>query len=163
MATLHLEVGRVKMSSGFSSRSPSDDCGFAGNVKWSTQDYIDAHVVVITSGKHNYQGCKIPIPTKIRYDRIKEALGNKISAKEHRVLSLLEFGMPIDCNSKFGIKKPQKKHHSAVSFTDAIEEYLGKNIKSQAILSLFKQPSVLGLCFSPLMRPLRRLLLLPLG
>ena len=73
------------MSSGFSSRSPVGGCEFAGNVKWSTQDYIDAHIAVVTSGKHNYQGCKIPIPTKIRYDRIKEALGNKISAKEHRV------------------------------------------------------------------------------
>ena len=119
------------------------------NVKWSTQDYIDAHIAVVTSGKHNYQGCKIPIPTKIRYDRLKEALGKEISAKEHRVLSLLEFGMPIDCSSKFGIKKPQKNHHSAVSFTDAIEEYLGKNIKSQAILGPFKQPPVPNLCLAP--------------
>ena len=126
-------------------------CEFAGNVKWSTQDYIDAHIAVVTSGKHNYQGCKIPIPAKIRYDRLKEATGKEISAKEHRVLSLLEFGMLIDCSSKFGIKKPQKNHHSAVSFTDAIEEYLGKNIKSQAILGPFKQPPVTNLCFSPLM------------
>ena len=83
---------------------------FGGDIKWSTEDFLDAHRAIVSSGKHNFEGCKIPIPTAIRYDRLKEALGSEITPKEQRVLSLLEFGMPIDCEGKFGVKKLQKNH-----------------------------------------------------
>ena len=106
---------------------------------------------MVASQKHNYEGCRIPIPTSIRHDRLQLALGDEITPKEQKVLSLLKYGMPINCKSEYGVKKPQKNHHSAVSFKDAIEEYLDKNIKSQAILGPFEQSPFPGLCFSPLM------------
>ena len=120
-------------------------------MKWSTQDFIEAHFAISESGKYNYEGCKIPIPTSIRYDRLREALSSGATPKEQRILKLLEFGMPIDCMSDYGIKKPQKNHHSAVSFKNAINEYLGKNIKAQAILGPFKQSPIPDLSYSPLM------------
>ena len=67
------------------------------------------------------------------------------------MLSLLKFGMPIDCKSEYGVKKQQKNHQSAISFKDAINEYLGKNINTQAILGPFTQSPIPGLSFSPLM------------
>ena len=93
-------------------------------VKWDTGEFLEAHRVVKASGKFNFEGCKIPIPTPIRYDRIKEALGDEVSPKEQRVLSLLEFGMPLDCNPEYGVKEKQKNHSSAVCFKDAIDDYI---------------------------------------
>lgn len=147
---LALGTGNVRGSSVFSSKSTSVS-SFSGSVRWSTHDFFEAHFAVSASGKHNYESCRIPIPTKIRYDRLREALGDKATPKECRVLTLLEFGMPIDCKSEYGIKKPQKNHHSAVGFKDAIEEYLGKNIETQAILGPFKQSPIPDLSYSPLM------------
>ena len=77
-------------------------------MRWSTNDYINAHKAVKGSGKYNFEGCRIPIPTNIRYDRIEEALGGDVSHKEQRVLNLLKYGMPIDCKPNFGICKKQK-------------------------------------------------------
>ena len=120
-------------------------------VSWTTADYISAHDAVRESGKFNFQGCRIPIPTAIRNDRIEAALGPNISSKDKKVVSLLRYGMPINCDDMFGIKSPQKNHHSAIIFKDQIEEYLSKNVSSQAMLGPFEEAPILDLCFSPLM------------
>ena len=41
-----------------------------------------AHRLVKESGLHNFEGCKISLPTTIRYDRLKEALGDDASPKD---------------------------------------------------------------------------------
>ena len=133
---------------GFSSDSLSTE---SWGVKWDTGNFIEAHKAVKASGKFNFEYCKIPIPTPIRYDRIEDALGDEISPKEQRVLSLLKFGMPIDCNPAFGVNKHQKNHFSAVSFKDSINEYISKGVQSQAILGPFEQSPITDLCYSPLM------------
>ena len=76
-------------------------------VKWSTEEYIAAHREVVRSGLHNFQGCKIPIPTKIRFDRMRAALGNEVTSKELKMLDLLKYGMPLNCKPGYGISKPQ--------------------------------------------------------
>ena len=121
------------------------------DVSWSSEDFISAHNTVRASGKFNFQGCKISIPTKIRYDRINEALGVEASLKELRVLNLLRFGMPMDCNAWFGIKRMQNNHYSAVTHKEAIETYFAKNTENQAILGPFTTSPIKDLCFSPLM------------
>ena len=67
------------------------------------------------------------------------------------MLSLLRFGMPINCKYNFGIKKLQKNHFSAISHKDAIEDYLGKNVEVQALLGPFTVFPIPELCCSPLM------------
>ena len=120
-------------------------------VQWATEDFMLAHKAVKESGKHNFEGCKIPIPTTIRYDRIEEALEGIVSPKERRVLALLKYGMPLDCKPNFGVIKKQKNHFSALSHRDAIGDYLSSNLECQAILGPFKISPIAKLCFSPLM------------
>ena len=96
-------VGLV--SSGPSSGSLSCLPEGSGKVSWATEDFIRVHKEVRESGRHNFQGLRIPIPTAIRYDRIEAALGPNISPKEQRVLDLIKYGMPLDCESGYGIKK----------------------------------------------------------
>ena len=124
---------------------------FGGEVSWSSEDFLSAHRAIARSGKYNFEGCRIPIPTIIRYDRLEEALGDNVSDKERRVLDLLKFGMPIDCQQNFGVKKHQKNHQSAVNFKNAIEEYLRVNIDMQAIIGPYEHSPIPELRYSPLM------------
>lgn len=92
----------------FSKNSASGLSSYSQGIRWETEDFIKVHKLLKESGKHNFEGCRIPIPTAIRHDRFREALGDEASPKEVRVLSLLEFGMPIDCKPSYGVKKLQK-------------------------------------------------------
>ena len=129
--------------------SDSSSCGWG--IRWTTDDFINAHKLVRESGKFNFEGCRIPIPTAIRHDRLRAALGVGISPAEHRILSLLEFGMPIDCKPGYGIKKPQKNHFSAIGFSKEVGEYFKKGVNSQALMGPFESPPIEDMCFSPLM------------
>ena len=129
--------------------SPSTE--FYGGVEWSTEDFLTAHNSVVSSGRFNYEGCMIPIPTSIRYDRLEEALGNSITPKESKFIKLLKFGMPIGCKPGFGVSKIKKNHYSAVCHSEAIGEYLAKSVMSQAMLGPFDIPPISGLKFSPMM------------
>lgn len=146
-----LQLWLVDSRSVFSNGSSSCLSSCSGDLRWSTCEFVDAHKAVKESGKHNFQGCRIPIPTAIRYDRMEAALGKTATSKELRVLSLLRYGMPIDCKVNFGIKKQQKNHHSAISHKKAINDYIDKNLKNQAMLGPFEQPPIPDLCFRPLM------------
>lgn len=119
--------------------------------KWTTEDFLVAHRKVVSSGVHNFEFCKIPIPTSIRFDRLRTALGNQATNKEKKILQLLEFGFPIDCKSEYGVTKPQKNHHSSLGFKDAIDKYFRKNLQAQAMLGPFEESPIPGLRFSPLM------------
>ena len=52
------------------------------------------------------------------------ALGEDVSLKDLRVLELVKYGMPINCDQSFGVKKQQKNHFSATAHKSAINEYL---------------------------------------
>ena len=112
MGTLRLGRGRIM---GFSGSSASRLSYGGWGVRWSTADFINAHKVVRESEKFNFESCRIPIPTIIRYDRIEEALEGEVSPKGSRLLDLLKYGMPIDCDPRFGVCKKQKNHFSAVN------------------------------------------------
>ena len=120
-------------------------------VRWSAKDFINAHKLVRESGKHNFEGCRIPLPTAIRHDRIKDALGTHATPKEEKMLNLLEFGMPLDCYPGYGVKKVQKNHFSALSFKKHVDEYFLKGVQSQALLGPFELAPIPDLCFSPVM------------
>ncbi|CAL4257486.1 unnamed protein product, partial [Meganyctiphanes norvegica] len=52
----------VGSSSEVTVRAPSSH-----GIRWTTEDFIKAHKEVRRSGRYNFEGCRIPIPTSIRY------------------------------------------------------------------------------------------------
>ena len=78
-------------------------------VSWDTKDFISAYQAVKSSERYNFQGCKIPVSTAIRYDRIEEALGEMATPKDVRILELLKYGMPIYCDATAWVTKAPKK------------------------------------------------------
>ena len=143
------EVGQK--SHGFSSRGSSCHSSSGKGVSWTTEDYIKAHHAVRQSGMFNFEGCKIPIPTAIRVDRIESALGSEATPKEQKVLSLLRYGMPLNCDPGFGVQKPHKNHFSAISYEKAMEDFLESSVQTQAMLGPFEDAPISELCYSPLM------------
>ena len=119
--------------------------------KWQVGDFLRAHDLVRRSNKFNFELCRIPVPTAIRYDRLRFALGDKITEKEEKILSLLEFGFPINCAGSFGVRKPQKNHFSALAFKVEVGEYFTRSTETQALLGPFESAPIPDLCFSPLM------------
>ena len=73
--------------------------------------------MIRASGMYNFEGCRIPVPTAIRFDRIRASLGDLATEKDLKMIKLLEFGMPVACDPGYGISKPQRNHHSALSFS----------------------------------------------
>ena len=142
-------LGRV--ISGFSESRPSSLSSCGDGKSWSTDDYIRAHKAVKESNNYNFEGCRIPIPTAIKYDWMEAALGNQVSSKEKKILSLIKYGMPINCKREFGVKRIQKNHYSAICHENAIIDYINKNIENQALLGPFKEAPIPDICFSPLM------------
>ena len=126
-------------------------CVWQGDVNWTTAEFLEAHKQVAQSGKRNFEGCQIPVPTLIRYDRLEAALGDSATPKEKRTLKLLKYGMPLDCKAEFGVRRFQKNHFSAVSFGKDVDNYLFKGRQCQAILGPFDQPPIVDLSFNPLM------------
>ena len=120
-------------------------------VIWDVNDHIAAHKAIRASGGFNYEICRIPVPTSIRYDRLRLALGDDISPKERKVLELIEFGFPLSADSAFGVRRPQKNHQSALTFASHVEAYLNKGVESKAILGPFEVAPISDLCYSPLM------------
>ena len=141
----------IGLNRGFSKSEGPVPSSASWGSSWVLQDFIIAHNSVVESQKHNFEGCKIPVPTAVRYDRIREALGDSITPKEEQVLCLLKFGMPIDCKVSYGVKKPQKNHFSAHSFKEEVSLYFYKSVQSKALLGPFKVSPIPDLCFSPLM------------
>ena len=74
---------KVKVSSVMRTSDSEQPC-FRGSINWSTEDYLAAHREVVSSGVHNFEGCKISIPTQIRYDRLRKILGEQAIPKEKK-------------------------------------------------------------------------------
>ena len=118
---------------------------------WDTETYLKVHRLVRRSGKYNFEGCRIPVPTAIRFDRIEESLGSEATSKDLRILDLLKYGMPINCKENYGIQNPQKNHFSALSFKKEVSSFFKDSIESKAMLGPFESSPIPGLRFSPLM------------
>ena len=133
---------------GFSKNCSSDLSSYSQGTGWEVEEFIRVHKLVRASGKHNFESCRIPIPTAIRHDRIREALGDEATPKEERTLSLLEYGFPINCDASYGVKKAQKNHYSAKSFEKDVNDYLVKNVHSKSILGPFDASPIQDLCYT---------------
>ena len=73
-----------QVSSAGSSTSASDlsaRLAYSQGTRWDAEDFIKVHKLVRESVKHNFESCRIPIPTAIRHDRIIEALGQEAIVK----------------------------------------------------------------------------------
>ena len=118
--------------------------------------FINAHEEVIKSKKFNFEGCRIPVNTRMNMEFIRSWLQDY---EDYRVCDFLEFGFPIgakDISSLLSdINKKDlwkfKNHKGANDFPEEINRYFQKEIASNAIIGPFKSnPFSSGIKISPL-------------
>ena len=118
-----------------------------------TFEMIGIYKQVKHLGKYNFEGCRIPINSKINTDFMRNLL---FDCKDKVVCDLLEFGFPL--SFKGNVKNfPQlevwkyKNHREATEFPEDMIKYLHKESDHKAILGPFKaNPFSDNIVISPL-------------
>ena len=127
------------------------------NIKNSDIEFLlSAHHAVTESGLYNFEGCRIPINTKLNIQYLRSMLNDY---KDYKVCDFLEFGFPLgflgDDKILNNIEKKNlwkfKNHQGAEEFPVDMLSYLKKESQHKAILGPFKSnPFDSGIKISPL-------------
>lgn len=117
-------------------------CTVSSMTKDAVIDRISVHEQVISSGKHNFEGCKIPVNHHVDTGFMRRMLGAEYN--DLLVCDLLKYGFPIGYKDK-GIvfeAKPvwkYKNHSGANLYPQEINEYLRKECESECVVGPFKK------------------------
>lgn len=109
---------------------------------------VQIHEIVRSSGKYNFQGCKIPVNHILNFDFLRNELKNY---EDVEVCDLLEYGWPIGHFGTTYSSHVKRNHTGATSFPDFIRKYLKKELSYGAILGPFKyNPFKISMALSPI-------------
>lgn len=112
---------------------------------------IELHNTIWGSGKPNYVGSRIRVPSPLKIDNWRSLLHNY---SDEQICDLLEFGFPIglvEPHSNFKCNTSSRNHLGALQFPKDIVRFLGKEYNAGAVLGPFKcNPFAHELNFSPL-------------
>lgn len=99
----------------------------------TTFDWIDANLKVIKSEKLNFEGCKIPVPTKFNVSVMREALHD---FADKQVVDMIEFGFPMGFTGEIGNGSQGiiKNHRGATLNADELRMYVKTELQCGAIL-----------------------------
>ena len=99
------------------------------------QNFVSIHNIVKKSGLYNFQGCKIPIYSKINIFFLRSLLQNYSDAQ---VCDFLEYGWPVGHDGSPFRSSFSRNHSGATDFPDDIAKYLKKESSYKAIVGPFK-------------------------
>ena len=122
-------------------------CDFQQN--WDA--LLDTHFAVYNSGVSNYRGCRIPVPSKLNIEFLKDVL---CDYWDKELVQFLEYGFPVGMvieRKEFVRNKFPRNHLGANEFPDQMHSYLASEQCKGRILGPFKAINF-GHCvaFSPL-------------
>ena len=120
-----------------------------GDISSTQSGLLHLHEVVRSSGKHNFEGAKIPLVTKVNIDHLEEALDNY---EDKQIVDFCKFGWPIGIVSdKFSHRPPPRNHRSASDYPDQLDSYVERELKEGTLLGPFhSNPFTSSAVFSPL-------------
>lgn len=109
---------------------------------------IEVHRLVVESGRHNFEGCRIPVFSRLN---IGEWRARSSTPEEQLVVDFLEYGWPIGYERAVWPVSPLVNHKGALEFADEVDRYLEREVGMGAMLGPFEQnPLCLPLCVSAL-------------
>ena len=111
-------------------------------------EYMQIYDTVRSSGKYNYQQCRIPLPQPLHISAWRKRLH---AYHDNIICDYLEFGWPIGFISDTRPSTIQSNHASAYSYPDHIHHYVNTELQHGAILGPFSQPPFEHFHTSPLM------------
>lgn len=100
------------------------------------ETFVKNHDEVKKSGLHNFEGCKIPIYSKINIQFLRFWLQNY---NDSQVCDFLEYGWPVGHDGSPFRSSFSRNHSGATNFPDDIAKYLKKELNYKAIVGPFKK------------------------
>lgn len=140
------EAHRLPVDSGEYVSAVAQNCGknncsicqvsniLTGVANLEVSDIIRMHTLVHESGVHNFQKCKIVIPSRINVDYFRVMLAEY---SDSIICDLLEFGCPIGYIGSTGCTTLTRNHKGAVEYEADIQKYLEKEASYGAIIGPF--------------------------
>ena len=109
---------------------------------------VEAHRQVSMSGYHNFEHCRIPIPTKLHLPAWYELM---INDPDKELVPLLEYGFPINYTKDTPPSVPLTNHASARNYPQAVDNHIRKEMSHGATIGPFTEnPFCQDLVLSPL-------------
>ena len=110
--------------------------------------YLAAVSDILASGRPNYRGCHIPLPSVFNWKYIEKHIG---SYHDGRLLDYLKFGFLLSIQDRSNFRyNATKIHHSAISYSHEIDSFLEKELQEGAIFGPFNEISHPEFMWSPL-------------
>ena len=103
---------------------------------------------VMASGRYNFAGARVPIPSALKIPRWRECLK---AYPDRKIVDYLAFGWPINFDRRSPLLASYKNHPSADNFSEDVEHYIATELAHGALVGPFAGPPVLGMHTSPLM------------
>ena len=102
--------------------------------KW--ESIVDICNTVERSGKHNYQGCKIPVESGINCDAFECMLTHY---ENRRIVDFLRYGWPIGTTREIdkGGDTEVRNHKGATEYSEQVRSYLIKEIEYGSVMGPF--------------------------
>ena len=110
--------------------------------------HLQRHEIVKNSGKHNFMGPQILVPSQLNIEKWEEVLKGYW---DRQLIYLLKYGFPLDFNQEAGSKSTLQNHKSATQFPEQVEKYITDELGHNALLGPFEEPPIDGLHISPLL------------
>ena len=114
--------------------------------EYTTEDPIELHKIIKSSGKYNYLGCRIPIKSQLKVDVWAQEMEGYWDTQ---LLEFLTYSFPLDFNRDSKLHCEGKNHNSALQFPTNVDAYLQEETKFKTIIGPFGNSPIDKLHYSP--------------
>ena len=99
---------------------------------------VQANKAVRISGKPNFSGCRIPVPSSLNLEYLEKKLADY---KDRTVIQLLRYGCPINYEGRGNLSRACHNHRGATNFPEYIERLLKREVEAASVMGPFKSSS----------------------
>ena len=92
---------------------------------------------VMASGRYNFAGARVPIPSALNIPRWRECLK---AYPDRKIVDYLAFGWPINFDRRSPLLASYKNHPSADNFSEDVEHYIATELAHGALVGPFAGP-----------------------
>ena len=96
---------------------------------------VQANKAVRISGKQNFAGCRIPVPSSLNFEYLEKELADY---KDRAIIQLLRYGCPINYEGPGNLSRACHNHRGATDFPEHIERFLKREVEAASVMGPFK-------------------------
>ena len=99
------------------------------------QNMVQANKAVRISGKPNFLGCHIPVPSSLNFEYLEKELADY---KDRAIIQLHRYGCPINYEGPGNLLCACHNHRGGTDFPEHIERFLKRVVEAVSVMGPFK-------------------------